>query len=99
MQFYTCDVDEQNPLLLYGGAQDNGVNTTPTGAVNDWYSILGGDGFGVLVDPTNSSTVYAESQYGSLNTGTNGVNPNDRTNWNAPFVFNPRNSTISLSRH
>ncbi len=91
MQFYTCDVDEQQPQLLYGGAQDNGVNTTPTGATNDWQSIWGGDGFGVLVDPTNSSNVYAEDQYGDINVGTNGINPNDRTNWNTPFVFNPSN--------
>ncbi len=93
MQFYTCEIDEQNPDVIYGGAQDNGVNTTATGAVNDWYSIWGGDGFGVLVDPTNSSMVYAESQYAGLNVGTFGVDPSDRINWNAPFVFNPHNST------
>ena len=92
MQFYTCEIDEQNPFLIYGGAQDNGVNTTPTGAVNDWGSIWYGDGFGVLVDPNNSSVVYAEDQYGDISTGTNGIDPSDRTNWNTPFVFNPGNS-------
>ncbi|MEO8088209.1 MAG: T9SS type A sorting domain-containing protein [Bacteroidota bacterium] len=92
MQFYTCEIDEQNPASIYGGAQDNGVNTTATGAVNDWYSIWGGDGFGVLVDPNNSSNVYAESQYGGISTGLNGVDFNDRINWNTPFIFNPHNS-------
>ncbi|MCX6274903.1 MAG: T9SS type A sorting domain-containing protein [Bacteroidetes bacterium] len=92
MQFYTCEIDEQNPSVIYGGAQDNGVNTTATGATNDWYSIWGGDGFGVLVDPTNSSFVIAESQYAGISTGLNGVDPTDRINWNAPFMFNPNNS-------
>ncbi len=92
MQFYTCEIDELNPTVIYGGSQDNGVNTTSTGTVNDWFPIWGGDGFGVLVDPTNSSTVYAESQYGNINVGLNGVDPTDRTNWNTPFIFNPHNS-------
>jgi len=91
-QFYTCEVDEQNPQSIYGGAQDNGVNFTPNGGLNNWSSIWGGDGFGVLVDPDNPSQVYAESQYGALNVGTNGVGFTDRFNWNTPFVFNPLNS-------
>lgn len=92
MQFYTCEIDEQNPDIICGGAQDNGVNITSAGGVDDWYGIWGGDGFGVLVDPTNSSTIYMESQYAGINTGLNGVDGTDRINWNAPFVFNPHNS-------
>jgi len=91
MQFYTCEIDEQNPVAIYGGSQDNGVNTTWNGDVDNWTNIWGGDGFVVLVDPTNSGMVYAESQYAYLNTGINGVDPTDRTNWNSPFVFNPLN--------
>ena len=34
-QFYTCEMDEQNPLKLFGGAQDNGVLSTSTGSFND----------------------------------------------------------------
>lgn len=91
-QFYTCELDENDPSKLYGGTQDNGVNTTPTGNLDDWFSIWGGDGFVVLVDPNNSTLVYAESQYAGLNTGIQGVDPLDRTNWNTPFVFNPQNT-------
>ena len=54
MQFYTCEVDEQHPERLYGGAQDMGTNRTLTGALDDWHSIFGGDGFYVLVDPNDS---------------------------------------------
>lgn len=91
-QFYTCEMDEQNPLTLYGGTQDNGVITTATGNLNDWYQIWGGDGFVVLVDPNDPSQVYTESQYGNLNTGTTGIPFNDRFNWNTPFILNPLNS-------
>ncbi len=91
-QFYTCEMDETNPSNLYGGAQDNGVNCTVTGQHDDWFSILGGDGFVVLVDPANPNLVYAEYQYAGLNCGTTGVDPIDRVNWNAPFIFNPQNS-------
>jgi len=92
MQFYTCEMDEQNPHIILGGSQDNGVNRTFAGSMNDWYSIYGGDGFGVLVDPNDSTIVYMESQYGNINTGTNGIDPTDRFNWNTPFIFNPGNS-------
>lgn len=91
-QFYTCEIDETNPSNIYGGTQDNGVIGTITGNLNDWFSIWGGDGFVVLVDPNNPSLIYAESQYGGLNVGTTGVDPLDRINWNTPFVFNPQNT-------
>jgi photosystem II stability/assembly factor-like uncharacterized protein len=56
-QFYTCEIDNNNTNRLYGGLQDNGVVRTLTGAINDWIGIIGGDGFYVLVDPTNSNYI------------------------------------------
>ncbi len=91
-QFYTCELDEQNPFKLYGGAQDNGVLSTATGNFDDWTNIWSGDGFVVLVDPNDPLQIYAENQYGGLNTGTNGISFSDRFNWNTPFIFNPLNS-------
>jgi photosystem II stability/assembly factor-like uncharacterized protein len=103
-QFYTCEVDEQFPQRLYGGAQDNGTNRTLTGNEGDWQSIYGGDGFQVLVDPVNNSYVYAEYQYGSLARSTNGgtsfssatsgISYSDRMNWNTPVVFDPNDPSI-----
>jgi photosystem II stability/assembly factor-like uncharacterized protein len=100
-QFYTCEIDEQKPERLYGGAQDLGTLRTLTGQFGDWYTIYGGDGFRVLVDPTDNNFVYAEYQYGgfarSVNGGLsfsqalNGINSNDRKNWHTPVVFNPLN--------
>jgi len=97
-QFYTCEIDYQNPERLYGGTQDNGTNRTMTGGLSDWSSIYGGDGFYVLVNPENNQYVYAESQYGGLGRSTNGGNSfssglngiaSDRFNWMSPLVFDP----------
>ena len=100
-QFYTCEVDYQFPNRYYGGTQDNGTNRTLTGNQNDWQQIYGGDGFYILVDPSNNNFVYAESQYGgfgrstnggsSFNYGLNGVSGSDRFNWSTPFIIDPSN--------
>ena len=100
-QFYTCEVDYQLPHRLYGGTQDNGTNRTTTGALNDWQMIYGGDGFYVLVDPSNNNYVYAEYQYGGFARSTNGgqyfssatsgISGVDRFNWMCPVVFDPSN--------
>lgn len=107
IQFYSCEIDYQNPQRLYGGAQDNGTLRTMTGNTNDWQLIFGGDGFRVLVDPSNNNYVYCEYQYGQLQRSTNGgssfgyamngINGGDRFNWNTPVVFDPSNpSTLYL---
>jgi len=109
-QFYTCEVDYQSPNRYYGGTQDNGTNRTLTGNLNDWSMIYGGDGFYVLVDPSDNNYVYAESQYGgfgrstnggnSFTYGLNGVSGSDRFNWNTPFIINPSNpATLYLGTH
>ena len=100
-QFYTCEIDEQNPERIYGGAQDNGTNRTLTGQTDDWENIYGGDGFRVLVDPIDNKYVYAEYQYGGLgrsenggdyfNPAVSGISSSDRFNWNSPLIFDPNN--------
>jgi len=101
-QFYTSEIDFQNPSNLYGGSQDNSTMRTLTGNIDDWEIIHGGDGFYVLVDPTNSNNIYCEYQWGEFSSSTNGglsfnwamngINSSDRTNWNTPVVFDPSNS-------
>jgi photosystem II stability/assembly factor-like uncharacterized protein len=103
-QFYTCDVDLQYPNRYYGGTQDNGTNRTLTGTPNSWQQIYGGDGFYVLVDPSNNNYVYAEYQYGgfarstnggnNFSYGLNGVSGTDRFNWSTPFIIDPTNPTV-----
>ena len=103
-QFYTGEIDLLNPEKLYGGSQDNGTIRTLTGAEDDWEEIYGGDGFTCLVDPTSSSTIYAESQYGGLSKSTdggstwddgrNGIDSYDRRNWSTPVVMDPHDPEI-----
>ncbi|MBN1348564.1 T9SS type A sorting domain-containing protein [candidate division KSB1 bacterium] len=103
-QFYEITMDQTNPERLYGGTQDNGTLRTLTGQVNDWDQIWGGDGFFVLVDPTNPNIIYAESQWGNLvksaNGGyyfasaLNGINQSEPTNWSTPVVMDPNNHNV-----
>jgi photosystem II stability/assembly factor-like uncharacterized protein len=108
-QFYAVAFDMRKPYWVYGGLQDNGSWGFPTqtdkGGPGFWdaVSIAGGDGFHVAVDPTDSYTVYAESQGGAasrldLRTGAQrGIRPRPpqgetyRFNWSTPFIISPHN--------
>ena len=86
-------------LKRYGGTQDNGVMRSPGGLPGDWYEILDGDGFYVLVDPHNPSVIYAEYPWGSLEksfdgggswTGaTGGIPGSERRDWCMTVVIDP----------
>jgi len=75
-----------------------------TGNDDDWQSIYWGDGFYVLVDPTDNDYVYAEYQYGNFakstnggstfNSAMNGISGSDRKNWNTPFIIDPQDPQI-----
>ena len=101
-QFYRFYVDPNDADRLFGGTQDNGTLNTNTGGLNDWVRIFGGDGFQPLVDKDNGNVIYAESQRGNLGKSTdggasfvgaiNGIEPDDRNNWDTPVVFDPQNN-------
>lgn len=103
-QFYNIEVDESDANIVLGGTQDNNTILTKTGSVNDWYPILGGDGFHVNVDPDENNIIYAEYQFGNLfksvdggdnmSYALNGVAAEDRTNWNTPVVLSPFNNNM-----
>jgi photosystem II stability/assembly factor-like uncharacterized protein len=72
-QFYAVGADNRDPYYVYGGLQDNGSWGGPSnsrdrqGILTDhWFNIGGGDGFYTQADPNDWSTVYAESQQGSI---------------------------------
>jgi len=103
-QFYQITMDVTNPERLYGGTQDNGTVRTSTGALDDWSDIYGGDGFYVIVDPTNPNVIYAESQRGALGKSTDGgrsfrnartgISTTEPTNWSTPVVMDPNNNRV-----
>ncbi|MEM9991670.1 MAG: glycosyl hydrolase, partial [Bacteroidota bacterium] len=98
-QFYQCGVSQEGEPAYYGGSQDNGTLKMGDSNIGNWTQVLGGDGFHTVVDPNNSEIVYAEYQWGnffrSLNGGLsfqrhmNGINSDDRNNWNSPCVLDP----------
>jgi photosystem II stability/assembly factor-like uncharacterized protein len=107
-QFYAGAVDPSNPNRLLGGTQDNNTLIT-AGSPSGWNSILGGDGFYCLVDPTNPNVILAEYQFGSGGSGplrsTNGgggwsspggIVGSDRFNWSTPFVMDPNDHNVVL---
>ncbi|WP_163444634.1 VPS10 domain-containing protein [Flavobacterium columnare] len=73
-QFYTVNVDEQEPYNVYGGLQDNGVWVGPNDYKHslDWqqegiypYQFLsGGDGMQVQIDNRNPNIIITGSQFG-----------------------------------
>ena len=72
-QFYAISADMRKPYWVCGGLQDNGSWCGPsavrstTGILNsDWFRVGGGDGFYTQQDPTDWTTVYAESQDGAV---------------------------------
>ena len=100
-QFYAIAFDYRKPFWVYGGLQDNGSWGYPTqsnsGGVKftDAFMTSGGDGFHVQVDPEDWSTVYSESQGGSIDrinqvTGASrGIQPN-RGNSTPPLAEGER---------
>jgi len=97
-QFYFIEVNYLFPHRLLGGTQDNNTGMTWNGGLNDWFPILGGDGFYCLVDYVNSNNVYAEYQNVGLCKSTDGgfefsyiadAMSGDRINWMAPLAMDP----------
>jgi photosystem II stability/assembly factor-like uncharacterized protein len=103
-QLYDIGICRPNPAFRLAGAQDNFTHRTTTGGTSDWVPILGGDGLQCEVDPNDCNRLVASAQYGTIyrstnggagmNVGYDGIDPNDRTNWNAPVVLDPQNSSV-----
>ena len=105
--FYNCEIDQLQPERIYGGTQDQGVQRTVSGAIDDYEEILGGDGFHVIVDPDSNNFVYAEKQFGILFRSDDGGDnmecifncdpsnyPQLRNNFNTPLAMHPSDPTV-----
>lgn len=111
-QFYHVQVDMETPYNVYGGMQDNGSWEGPayvwrSGGIRNayWDELFFGDGFDVMIDPSNPRYAYAMAQQGNVGRvdresgSARFVRPTHpdgetlRFNWNAPINFDPYNET------
>ena len=111
-QFYEISLDNQKPYMVYGGLQDNGSWAGPSGTLNqdgitndEWFRIGGGDGFYSVVDVSDPTVIYVESQDGNIarlelkTTERRNIRPEPpagegpyRFDWNSPIVVSPHNN-------
>jgi photosystem II stability/assembly factor-like uncharacterized protein len=64
IQFYAGCVDPTDPVILYGGAQDNGPMKR-SGDPARWRAIITGDGTGCAIDPGDHERVLVADQFAS----------------------------------
>jgi photosystem II stability/assembly factor-like uncharacterized protein len=113
-QFYHVSVDNGIPYHVYGGLQDNGSWMGPSlsaGRItnSDWVNIGFGDGFNVLVDPTDDQILYWQYQGGNIKRfyrdtrEVKDIKPYPlegsadlRYNWNTPLVFGPASRALYI---
>ncbi|HEX2212590.1 MAG TPA: hypothetical protein VHH12_03850, partial [Mycobacterium sp.] len=109
--FYHVSVDNAVPYNICGGLQDNynwcgpsAVRSAPGIGNHEWNTLLGGDGFVVLQDPTDYRIAFTESQDGNLTRvdrvtfETMNIRPQPgpgeepyRWHWDTPLIFSPHN--------
>ena len=101
-QFYTVDIDFQNPLHVAGGTQDNNTYQTYSSSPPDWEVLVPiGDGQYVRFDPSDDQKVYGSFQRGAIMRSvdggenfffaTQGIDAEEPVNWSAPIELDLSN--------
>ncbi|MGB8953273.1 MAG: hypothetical protein WCC06_11490 [Candidatus Aminicenantales bacterium] len=113
-EVYQVGYDMKDPYSVYCGLQDNGAwggpsaTYDPVGITNDdWYPVIGGDGFYVQVAPDDPHTVYANYQMNGLSRFNLRIRrvksvkpfsalkePPFRFNWNSPIHISAHDSKV-----
>jgi hypothetical protein len=90
-QYYSIALNPTNKPFIIGGAQDNGTNLRTT-TTTTYSEVIGGDGFGVAANPTNTTTmfgtVYSSRIFRSTDSGSSWpeITPSYGASENAPFI-------------
>src|SRR2546422_674646 len=121
-EFYEIGLGMDFPYTVCGGLQDNGSWCGPSRGTDlfgesdekrmnisnrDWFTVWGGDGYYVQIDPRDARVVYAEAQEGVLgrvDLSTNRIKflrpepkegmPHFRFNWNSPFAVSKHDPDV-----
>lgn len=94
-QFYRVGLNPFDLENFTGGAQDNGTTTGNADNIDIWSRDYGGDGFQPIFDPEDPTLRYVSTQNGGLayiwdgfsDQFTFGIDPEERVNWDAPFIM------------
>lgn len=105
-QFYTVNVDMQEPYNVYGGLQDNGTlkgsSQTKWQDGESWKRLFGGDGMHVGIDDKTTYVGFQFGNYFRLDGGKpESIKPPNyidetplRYNWNTPVILSHHNPEI-----
>jgi photosystem II stability/assembly factor-like uncharacterized protein len=102
--FYDIDVAQTDGRIFGGGAQDNGSLITASGQPDSFYSVFGGDGGWMLIDPADPLHLFVSSQRFDVRRWRDGV-PADvtpqnmsaserQTVWMVYLDLDPRNPNV-----
>ena len=69
-EFYRFDYSHQQPNIMIAGSQDNGTSYFSADLTN--LHVLGGDGCGGLMDPTDDQVMYSSYPQGGIQISVNG---------------------------
>ncbi len=103
-QVYRVAYNPHKPENYYAGMQDNGTASGNVHQRDNWKKIYGGDGFQMVFHPTEPQVFYTEYQRGGIlvtldgganwENGREGIDLNDRRNWNMPYFISPHNQDV-----
>jgi photosystem II stability/assembly factor-like uncharacterized protein len=97
-QYYRLSCSNQNPNLIYAGAQDNGSDKII--GLNTAIQVNGADGEDCLVDYEDDNIVFVSSQGGYFYRSSDGgnsfssINPGSGGDWTTPIIMDYNNHNI-----
>lgn len=99
-QFYTIGGSKNDPDIMIGGSQDNGINIMKNKS-KDWITWVGADGNEAFVDYDDHDIIYGTVNGRSAYKSTDGGNsysgwtpPGSGNSFIAPFMIDPLNHNV-----